>query len=54
MLFRSHLFIFEDEDAHRRHGESAAVRTFEAVYSPELVAGPVVFTDYDLVTAKMP
>src|SRR5262249_34242252 len=34
-----HLFIFEDEDAHHRHGESAAVRAFEAVYSPELVAG---------------
>jgi quinol monooxygenase YgiN len=49
-----HLFIFEDEDAHLRHGESEAVRRFEAVYTPELVAGPVVFTDYDLVTAKMP
>jgi quinol monooxygenase YgiN len=49
-----HLFIFEDEDAHQRHGESEAVRRFEAVYSPELVGGPVVFTDYDLVAAKMP
>ena len=41
-----HLFIFEDEKAHSLNGESAAVHTFESVYSPELVAGPVVFTDY--------
>ena len=41
-----HLFIFEDEKAQSLHGESAAVHTFESVYSPELVAGPVVFTDY--------
>jgi quinol monooxygenase YgiN len=41
-----HLFIFEDEAAHKAHGESAAVRAFEAVYRPELVGGPVFFTDY--------
>jgi quinol monooxygenase YgiN len=41
-----HLFIFEDEAAHEVHGRSAAVRQFEAVYTPELVGGPVVFTDY--------
>jgi quinol monooxygenase YgiN len=41
-----HLFIFEDEAAHQAHGESAAVRQFESVYTPELAAGPVVFTDY--------
>ena len=41
-----HLFIFEDEAAHTLHGQSAAVRQFESVYSPELSAGPVVFTDY--------
>ena len=41
-----HLFIFEDEAAHRAHGESAAVRRFEDVYRPQLVDGPVVFTDY--------
>jgi quinol monooxygenase YgiN len=41
-----HLFIFEDEAAHAKHGESAAVRQFESVYQPELVGGPVVFTDY--------
>jgi quinol monooxygenase YgiN len=41
-----HLFEFADEEAHRLHGSSEAVRTFEAVYRPELVAGPVVFTDY--------
>jgi quinol monooxygenase YgiN len=41
-----HLFIFEDEAAHQAHGQSAAVRQFEAVYRPYLAAGPVVFTDY--------
>jgi quinol monooxygenase YgiN len=41
-----HLFIFEDEAAHTVHSKSAAVRQFESVYSPELVGGPVVFTDY--------
>jgi len=41
-----HLFIFQDEEAHVTHGGSDAVRAFEAVYRPELVGGPVVFTDY--------
>jgi quinol monooxygenase YgiN len=41
-----HLFEFADEAAHQAHGESAAVRKFEAVYQPQLVGGPVVFTDY--------
>ena len=44
-----HLFTFADEAAHEAHGSSAAVRRFEAVYGPELVGGPVVFTDYELV-----
>lgn len=47
-----HLFIFENEAAHERHGESDAVKRFEAVYGPELVGGPVVFTDYQLVAAN--
>jgi quinol monooxygenase YgiN len=47
-----HLFIFENDAAHERHGESEAVRRFEAVYGPELVGGPVVFTDYRLVAAN--
>jgi quinol monooxygenase YgiN len=48
-----HLFIFEDEAAHTVHGGSAAVRKFESVYSPELVGGPVVFTDYlDVATNR--
>ena len=47
-----HLFIFEDEAAHHAHGSSEAVRQFEAVYTPELAAGPVVFTDYQLVAAN--
>jgi quinol monooxygenase YgiN len=40
-----HLFLFNDEHAHAVHGQSAAVWRFESVSSPELVAGPVVFTD---------
>ena len=48
-----HLFEFADEAAHEAHGQSAAVRKFEAVYQPELVAGPVVFTDYDQVAANV-
>ncbi len=47
-----HLFIFEDEAAHKAHGESAAVKRFESVYSPELVGGNVVFTDYNLVASN--
>ncbi|MFN8035794.1 MAG: antibiotic biosynthesis monooxygenase [Acidimicrobiia bacterium] len=47
-----HLFEFADEAAHRAHGESDAVRRFESAYRPELVAGPVVFTDYELVASN--
>lgn len=47
-----HLFTFEDDDAHQRHGQSEAVKRFEAVYQPELVGGPVVFTDYDLIATN--
>ena len=42
-----HLFIFEDAAAQTRHGQSDAVRRFESIYSPELVGGNVVFTDYE-------
>ena len=47
-----HLFTFEDEAAHRAHGQSAAVRKFQSVYSPRLVGGPVVFTDYEHVATN--
>jgi quinol monooxygenase YgiN len=47
-----HLFIFEDEAAHRAHGESAAVRQFEAVYRPYLADGPVTFTDYTQIATN--
>jgi quinol monooxygenase YgiN len=47
-----HLFEFADEAAHRAHGSSDAVRQFEAVYGPELVSGPVIFTDYLLVATN--
>ncbi|HEV3174059.1 MAG TPA: antibiotic biosynthesis monooxygenase family protein [Actinocrinis sp.] len=49
-----HLFIFEDEAAHQTHGASDAVRRFEEVYRPELVDGPVVFTDYQRVASNDP
>lgn len=49
-----HLFRFKDAAAQKHHGESAAVAKFEAVYSPELVGGEVVFTDYEMVAGKMP
>ena len=47
-----HLFEFADEAAHQAHGSSDAVRQFEAVYVPELVAGPVVFTDYEQIATN--
>src|ERR1700746_312776 len=47
-----HLFIFENAAAQTRHGESEAVRRFESVYSPELVGGDVVFTNYELIAGK--
>jgi quinol monooxygenase YgiN len=47
-----HLFIFEDATAQTRHGHSEAVHRFESVYSPELVGGDVVFTNYEMVAGK--
>ena len=47
-----HLFIFEDAAAEIRHGQSAEVKRFESVYSPELVGGEVVFTNYEMVAGK--
>lgn len=47
-----HLFIFEDEVAQVRHGQSEAVKRFEAIYSPELVGEEVEFTDFDMVAGK--
>lgn len=47
-----HLFIFEDEAAQARHGESEAVKRFEAVYGPELTDEEVEFTDYGMVAGK--
>jgi len=47
-----HLFIFEDEAAQVRHGQSAAVRRFEEVYGPELVEEEVDFTDFVVVAGK--
>ena len=47
-----HLFIFSDEAAHRRHGQSEAVERFQSVYTPELVGGGVVFTDYEMIAGK--
>ena len=47
-----HLFEFADEAARETHGGSAAVRRFERIYGPELVGGPVVFTDYVVIAAN--
>jgi quinol monooxygenase YgiN len=47
-----HLFTFADEAAHDAHGNSDAVRRFEEVYTPELVRGPVVFTDCGQVASN--
>jgi len=47
-----HFFIFEDAAAQTRHGQSEAVNRFESMYSPELVGGDVVFTDYEMVAGK--
>jgi quinol monooxygenase YgiN/ketosteroid isomerase-like protein len=47
-----HFFIFEDAAAQTRHGQSEAVHRFESVYSPELVGGDVLFTDYEMVAGK--
>ncbi len=47
-----HLFEFADEAAHQADGSSDAARQFEAVYGPELVGGPVVFTDYLLIATN--
>lgn len=47
-----HLFIFADEAAQTRHGQSEAVRRFESIYAQELVGGEVVFTDYELISGK--
>ena len=48
-----HLFIFEDAAARTRHGQSDAVKKFESVYTPELVGGDVVFTEYEIVAGKL-
>jgi len=47
-----HFFIFQDEAAQARHGQSEAVHRFQSVYSPELANGDVVFTDYEVIAAK--
>jgi hypothetical protein len=47
-----HLFEFADEAAHQAHGSSDAVRRFQAGHGPELVDGPVVFTDYLLIATN--
>lgn len=47
-----HLFIFKDSAAQTIHSESEAVKRFEAIYSPELVGGGVVFTDFNPVAAN--
>ena len=47
-----HLFIFKDEEAHKIHSSSDAVRKFGSVFAPELVGGDVTFTDYEMPAGK--
>lgn len=47
-----HLFIFKDSAAQSIHSQSEAVRRFESIYSPELVGGDVVFTDFIQVASN--
>jgi len=47
-----HLFIFADAAARERHGQSEAVKRFEAAYTPELAGGGVVFTEYEMIAGK--
>jgi quinol monooxygenase YgiN len=47
-----HLFIFADAVAREMHSQSDAVKRFEAAYSPELVDGEVVFTQYEMIAGK--
>jgi quinol monooxygenase YgiN len=47
-----HLFIFADAEAREKHGQSEAVRRFEAAYTPELVGGGVVFTKYEMIAGR--
>jgi quinol monooxygenase YgiN len=47
-----HLFIFADAQAREKHGQSEAVRRFEAAYTPELVGGGVVFTQFEMIAGK--
>src|SRR5437016_7439677 len=47
-----HLFIFEDASARARHGQSDAVKRFQAIYAPDLVGEEVTFTEYEMVAGK--
>ena len=47
-----YLFIFADKATQERHGQSEAVKRFEAVYSPELVDGDAVCTDYEMIAGR--
>ncbi len=48
-----HFYRFTDQDAEDVHSNSEAVKKFESIYTPELVGGPVIFTDYDPVAMKL-
>lgn len=48
-----HLFIFRNEAARRRHGQSDAVKRFEAEYGPVMTSREVTFTEYNGVSNKI-
>lgn len=48
-----HFFIFADAEALRAHSKSAAVKRFEAAYTPELISKGVTFTDYTRIASNI-
>jgi hypothetical protein len=41
-----------DDEAHQAHLTSATAAAFQAAYHPVLAAGPLVFTDYTIITSN--
>ena len=46
-----HIFVWKNEEANRKHGESAAVKKFAGILYPNCLA-PVEFTEYRQVDAN--
>jgi quinol monooxygenase YgiN len=48
-----HFFIFKNEAARKKHGQSDAVKRFEAVYGPVMLSKEVTFTEYRAISNKI-